>query len=165
MDTRSRGWDLIDMTQKWTMLCWVFDRSLWFTSVIRASGRIPESTYEATTIVIGNDVSLDNLTEWFLMSRARSTRHGSKVDRHHVGYLLEISDTWAQIGQNGYKKALAKSQRYGSMIDVNQWVHLLGVDDMQHYLRKSSRALKQRGRLSIISLREALSLGTGCDLL
>jgi hypothetical protein len=39
------------------------------------------------------------------------------------------------------------------------------VDDMQHYLRKSSRALKQQGRLSIISLREALSLGTICDLL
>jgi hypothetical protein len=102
----------------------VLDQPWWFKSVIRAPSRIWEGTYEATAIAIRNDVSLDNLIEWFLMSLARSTRHGSKVNRHHVGYLLEISDTWALIGQNGYKKALAKPQWYGSMIDVNQWVHL-----------------------------------------
>jgi hypothetical protein len=59
-------------------------------------------------IAIGNDISLDNLIEWFLMSCARSTQRGSKVDQHHVGYLLKISDTWAHTGQNRYKKALAK---------------------------------------------------------
>jgi hypothetical protein len=37
----------------------------------------------------------------------------------------------------------------------------------KHYMGKSNRALKQtrEGGLLIISLREALSLGLGCDLL
>jgi hypothetical protein len=142
MDTRSCGWDLTVMAQKWTTLSWVLDQSWRFPSVIRALGRIPEGTCEATAIAIGNDVSLYNSTEWFLVSRARSTRHSSKVDRHHVGYLLEISDTRALTRQNGYKKALTKPQWYGSMVDANQWVHLVSSGWYAALLKKIKQGFK-----------------------
>jgi hypothetical protein len=61
-----------------------------------------------------------------MKSRMRSKQHGLKVDRHHVGYLLEIGDTRALTGQHGYEKALAKTQQSSSMIDANKGVHLVG---------------------------------------
>jgi hypothetical protein len=61
-----------------------------------------------------------------MKSRARSKRHGLKVDQHHVGYLLKIGDTRALTGQHGYEKALVKTQRPSSMIGANQGVHLVG---------------------------------------
>jgi hypothetical protein len=60
----------------------------------------------------------------------------------------------------------AKPPRYGSMIVANQGVHLVGVDDMHALLRKVKQGFEtNKERLSIISLREAVSLGPGCDLL
>jgi hypothetical protein len=37
----------------------------------------------------------------YMKACMRSWRHGSEVDRHHVVYLLEISDTQAPVGQLG----------------------------------------------------------------
>jgi hypothetical protein len=39
--------------------------------------------------------------------------------------LIKIADTLALTGQNGYKKALEKPQRYGLMIDKTQGVYLV----------------------------------------
>jgi hypothetical protein len=75
-------------------------------------------------------------TEWFLKSHVRSKWHGSKLDWHHGGYLLKISDTCALTGQNGYKKAHAKPQWYGSVIDVNQWLHFVGSGRHSTLLKK-----------------------------
>jgi hypothetical protein len=55
----------------------------------------------------------------------RSWRHRSKVARHHVGYLLNISDARAPTWHNDHEKALVKSQRYDSMIGANQGVQLV----------------------------------------
>jgi hypothetical protein len=37
----------------------------------------------------------------YIKARVRSWLHGSEVDRHHVRYMLEISDTRALVGQLG----------------------------------------------------------------
>jgi hypothetical protein len=42
-----------------------------------------------------------------------------------LGYLLNISNARAPIGNNDHEKALMKSQRYDSMICVNQGVQLV----------------------------------------
>jgi hypothetical protein len=66
----------------------------------------------------------------------------------------------------GYKKALTKPQSYGSMIDVNKGYTWLEVNDMQALLRKVKQGPEtNKERLLIISLREVISVGPGCDLL
>jgi hypothetical protein len=52
----------------------------------------------------------------YMKARVRPWWHGLKVDWHHVGYLLKISDTWALTGKNGYKKALVKPH------DMARWL-------------------------------------------
>jgi hypothetical protein len=66
----------------------------------------------------------------------RAWRHCSKVARHHVGYLLNISDARAPTGHNAHEKTLVKSQQYNSMIDMNKGVDWLGVNERQVLFRK-----------------------------
>jgi hypothetical protein len=60
----------------------------------------------------------------------RSWRHGSKVDRHHVGYLLNIGDARAPTRHNDHEKALVKPQRYDSMIGTTKEYTWARVNDM-----------------------------------
>jgi hypothetical protein len=95
----------------------------------------------------------------YMKARVRPWRHGSKVDRHHVGYLLEISDTRALTGQNGYKKALTKPH------DMTRWLTWtkewtwLGVNDRQVLFRKVKQWFEiNERRLSILNHIEAINL-------
>jgi hypothetical protein len=56
--------------------------------------------------------------------RVRSEHHGSEVNGHHVGYWIGFVDTRVLLERNNYSKVLVKPQRYDSMIDMNQGVHL-----------------------------------------
>jgi hypothetical protein len=100
----------------------------------------------------------------YMKARVRSWWHGSKVDRHHVGYLFEISDTRALLGQ---------------MADICEST-TIWVDDRRkprstlgwawmmykHYLGESSKDLQQlRKGFRSSHLGEVLSVGLGHDLL
>jgi hypothetical protein len=52
-----------------------------------------------------------------------------RKEQHSLGYWINLDDSRVLLGhQVGYMKALTKPQRYGSRIDVNQGVHLIGSD-------------------------------------
>jgi hypothetical protein len=90
-----------------------------------------------------SEMTLSWITEQdgYMKTWVRSWWHGSKVDRYHVRYLLEINDTRALIGK---------------MVDVCETT-IIWLDDRceprgtlgwewtmcKHYLGRSSRALKQ----------------------
>jgi hypothetical protein len=46
------------------------------------------------------------------------------VNQHQAGYWIDLVNTKALLGQNGYREALANPQRCGSKVDANQGVHL-----------------------------------------
>jgi hypothetical protein len=50
------------------------------------------------------------------------------MNRHHDGYWVGFADIRVLLEWNGYMRVLAKQQRYGSMIDENQGVHLVGSE-------------------------------------
>jgi hypothetical protein len=123
------------------------------TSKLTRSSARSEATFPWMTKQVG-----------YTKARGRSWWHDSKVDWHHVWYLLKISDTRAPIGQ---------------MVDVCKTT-TIWLDDRcnpsgtlgwewtmcKHYLGKSSRYLKQTRKdfwSSILEKQQAL--GLGCDLL
>jgi hypothetical protein len=67
-----------------------------------SNSNVKDSLKFQTRSIIGaieDDILLDGRTWWIPKGTVRSWWHGSKVDRHHVGYLLKINDTRALIGQ------------------------------------------------------------------
>jgi hypothetical protein len=48
------------------------------------------------------------------------------MNEHHDGYWVGFADTRVLLAHNSYRKVLVKPQRYGSMKDGNQGVHLVG---------------------------------------
>jgi hypothetical protein len=59
----------------------------------------------------------------YMKARVRSWWHGSEVDRHLVGYLLEISDTRALVGQmvDGCKTAMIQLDDRGEPRSTPSW--------------------------------------------
>jgi hypothetical protein len=50
-----------------------------------------------------------------------------RKEQHSLGYWIDLDDSRVVLGhQARYLEALAKPQRYGFRIDVNQGVHLIG---------------------------------------
>jgi hypothetical protein len=49
-------------------------------------------------------------------------------EQHQAGCWIDLAQTRALLEPNGCRKALAKPQPYGSMIDVNQGIHLAGSE-------------------------------------
>jgi hypothetical protein len=113
---------------------------------------------------IKDDILLDNWTGQIHEGMSEIMMTWLEVDRHHVGYLLEISDTRALLGK---------------MVDVCETA-TIWVDDRRepmstlgwawmmykHYLGGSSRDLKQlRKGFRSSHLGEALSVGSGHALL
>jgi hypothetical protein len=58
------------------------------------------------------------------------------VARHHVGYLLNISDARAPTWHNDHEKALVKSQRYDLMIGATKEYTWARVNHMQALSRE-----------------------------
>jgi hypothetical protein len=88
----------------------------------------------------------------------RSWRHGLKVARHHVWYLLNISDAQAPTGHNGHEKALVKSQRYDLMIDATNEYTWARVNDMQALSRKDKQGFEINKEILLINnVRKAVS--------
>jgi hypothetical protein len=50
---------------------------------------------------VEDNIPLDTWTWQIHEGTSEIMTHGSEVDRHHVGYLLKISDTQAPVGQLG----------------------------------------------------------------
>jgi hypothetical protein len=48
------------------------------------------------------------------------------MNEHHDGYWVGFADTRVRFEQNGYREVFVNPQQYGSMIDGNQGVHLVG---------------------------------------
>jgi hypothetical protein len=48
------------------------------------------------------------------------------MNEHHDGYWVGFADTRVLFEQNGYREVFVNPQQYGSMIDGNQGVHLVG---------------------------------------
>jgi hypothetical protein len=73
----------------------------------------------------------------------RSWWHGSKVDRHHVGYFLKISDTWALWGNMVMRRHLRTTTIWHK--DRRKPMSTLGWEWMmcKNYLGTSTMALKQ----------------------
>jgi hypothetical protein len=69
-------------------------------------------------------------------TQVRSWWHGSKVARHHVGYLLNIGDARVPTMHNDHEKALVKLQRYDSVIGVTKEYTWARVNDMQALSRE-----------------------------
>jgi hypothetical protein len=67
----------------------------------RTTSPIDVRTSKLNKSSVRSETTLSWITELdgYMKARVRLCRHGSKVDRHHVGYLLEINDTRALIGQ------------------------------------------------------------------
>jgi hypothetical protein len=110
----------------------------------RMTSPIGVRTFKLNQSLVQSKMTFSWITEHdrYMNAWVRSWRHGLKADRHHVGYLLKICDTWVLIGQNGYKKALVKPQRYGSMIDVKQWAHLVRSGWFLALLKKAKQGFK-----------------------
>jgi hypothetical protein len=80
------------------------------------------------------------------------------VNQHQAGYRIDLVNTKAPLGQNGYKKALTNPQRCDSKVDTNHGVHLAEVNDMQTLFRKVKQGFEtNKEGLLIHSLREAVS--------
>jgi hypothetical protein len=75
---------------------------------------------------IGGDMFTHSKIGWTHEITVEIIMTWHKMNIPHVGYLIKIIATQALAGQNGYKKALVKPQRYGWMINVNQGVHSVG---------------------------------------
>jgi hypothetical protein len=98
-----------------------------------------------------------------MKARVRSWWHGSKVNRHHVGYLLEISDTRALLGKMVDVCEIAMIWPDGRCKPKGtlSWEWMM----CNHYLKSQAGIWNNRERLLTIGLREALSSGPGCNLL
>jgi hypothetical protein len=59
----------------------------------------------------------------YMNAWVRSWWHGSEVDRHHVGYLLKISDTRALVGQmvDGWKTTTIRLDDRGELRSTLGW--------------------------------------------
>jgi hypothetical protein len=131
----------------------------------RATSPIRARTSKLNQSSARSEMTFSWITEQdgYMKARVRSWRHGSNVDRHHVGYLLDIIDTRALLGQ---------------MVDICKTA-IIWLDDRckprgtpgwegtmcKHYLGKSSRDVKQtRKCVCSSSLREEVHLRLGSDL-
>jgi hypothetical protein len=91
-------------------------------------------------------------------TQVRSWRHGSKVARHHVGYLLNIGDARVPTMHNDHEKALVKLQRYDSVIGVTKEYTWARVNDMQALSREVKQGFEtNKERLLVNNVREAVS--------
>jgi hypothetical protein len=100
----------------------------------------------------------------YMKAWVRSWWHGLNVERHHVGYLLEISDTRAILGQMAdvYETATIWLDGRRELRGTLSWEWTM----CKHYLGKSSRDVKQTRKHSCSSsLREVVDLGPESDLL
>jgi hypothetical protein len=119
--------------------------------MLRTTSPIGVTTSKLNQSLTWSEMTLSCITEpnGYMKARVRSWWHGSKVDWHHIGYLLKINGSQALIGQ---------------MVDICETA-MIWLDDRceprgtlswewtmcKHYLGWSSRELNKQGMLSIIT--------------
>jgi hypothetical protein len=75
---------------------------------------------------IKGNILLDNRSRWIHEVTCEIKTTWLEVNQHQAGYWIDLVNTKTLLERNGYRKALAKQQRHGSMIDADQGVHLVG---------------------------------------
>jgi hypothetical protein len=86
----------------------------------------------------------------------KMTRLG--VNQHQAGYWIDLVNTKALLGQNGFREALANPQWCGSKVDTNQGVPLGGSERYASAIKGDQAGIwNNEERLLIINLREAVS--------